>query len=52
MFIPLKFAPRVLAADPTPIVMSAFSNGLLVVDAPSQEHADCQVENEFAYVEW
>ena len=51
MFIPLKLAPSVLAAEPAPIVMSEFSKGLPVLELESQEHADCQVENEPVYVE-
>lgn len=51
MFIPLKFAPKVLAAEPALMVKSGFSNGLLVLEPESQEHAACQVENEFAKVE-
>ena len=51
MFIPLKFAPKVLAAEPVPIVMSELSKGLLILEPESQEHADCQVENEFVNVE-
>jgi hypothetical protein len=51
MFIPLKFAPRLLADEPAAIVMSGFSNGLLVLEPESQEHADCQVENDPVNVE-
>ena len=51
MFILLKFAPKVLAAEPALMVMSEFNRGLLMLEPESQEHAACQVENEPVNVE-